>query len=525
MAQTVFASSLKEHPELANSTVGDNGYEGVTADQIEAAIKGESADLNAVATQLGAKFYTSSLFYLQNNTLRLYFKPVEYGQAMPNAGAYDGSKSDYYYYKDHADIPAAELDNQQSFSIAGVNFTYSALDYAKAVVESTKMEPEQQNLAKSLYLYNQAANAYFDEPAPAQNIVDLSTITEDTVVEDGYTITGTLQGDYKISIADGATVTLKNADITCLTGNATFAAITPLGNATIILEGNNTVMGPLNDNYNAIYIPKDYTLTIEGEGSLTASAGKAENETYYHWATAIGAGNNQEAGNIVINSGNITAISGSYCAAIGGSKGSNGGCGDITINGGTVTATCTSSRAAGIGSGENKSSCGNITINGGTVTATGGSEAPAIGSGAVDSSCGNITITGGEVTASGGESGAGIGSGVGNSSCGDITINGGTVTATCTGTNAAGIGSGAYESSCRDITINGGTVTATGGKGAPAIGSGVFGSSCSKITISANVTSVTATKGKYAPNSIGAGDNGSSCGDVTIEDGANVIQN
>ena len=60
MAQTVFASSLKEHPALANSTVGDNGYEGVTADQIEGAINDEASDLNEVAEQLGAKYYTNS---------------------------------------------------------------------------------------------------------------------------------------------------------------------------------------------------------------------------------------------------------------------------------------------------------------------------------------------------------------------------------------------------------------------------------------------------------------------------------
>ena len=88
MAQTVFATSLNEQPELANTVVGDNGYEGVTADQIEAAIKGESADLNAVATQLGAKYYTSSLIYLSKNTLRVYFTPTTYPGTIPNADKY-----------------------------------------------------------------------------------------------------------------------------------------------------------------------------------------------------------------------------------------------------------------------------------------------------------------------------------------------------------------------------------------------------------------------------------------------------
>ena len=421
-AQTVFADALTEKPDRADKNVGVPDYSGVTADAVAAKINGTASDLNEVATQLDAKYFTNSLFYLQNNTLRVYFTPVKYGQAMPNAEAYTGNQSGYYYYKDHADIPAAELDDQQDFAVGDVSFKYSPLNYVVNVLNSNMID-EQQNLAKALFLYNQAANAFFDEPAPAQNIVDLSTVTEDTTVEDGYTITGTLKGDYKISIAAGATVTLENVDITCLSSSATFAAITPLGNATIILKGNNTVMGPLINNYNAIFVPENTTLTIEGDGSLTASAGKAANEAYYHWATAIGAGNNQKAGNIVINSGNITAISGNYCAAIGGSQGYNG-CGDITINGGTVTATCTGSSTPAIGSGAYSSPCGDITINGGTVTATGGRGNPAIGSGAYGCSCGNITISANvtSVTATKG-SGASQSIGAGsNSTCGTVTI-------------------------------------------------------------------------------------------------------
>ena len=161
MAQTVFDSSLKEHPALANKTVGNNGYADVTAEQIGAAINGDASDLNAIATQLGAKYYTNSMIYLSKNTLRIYFTPTSYPGTIPNADKYAGNLSGYYYYVDHANIPAAELDDQQTFTVGGTTFTFSALDYAKAVVESTKMEPEQKNLAKALYLYNQKANAYF----------------------------------------------------------------------------------------------------------------------------------------------------------------------------------------------------------------------------------------------------------------------------------------------------------------------------------------------------------------------------
>ncbi len=411
MAQTVFVEYMEqpvEDPADIVSTVGKTDFNAVSADDIA----GEAPDLEAVATQLGCKYYTSSVIYLQNNTLRLYFTPNTYPGEMPHADDFDGQKFNYYYYVDKENIAAAELDNQQTFTVGDTTFTFSALDYAKAVVNSG-MGDDQKNLAKALYLYNKAANDYFDEPAPAQNIVDLSTVTEDTVVENGYTITGTLKGDYKISIADGATVTLRNVDITCLTNdnNVPFAGITPLGDATIMLEGANTVKGGY-ENYPGVFVPVGKTLTIDGTGSLTASSNG--------YGCGIGGGYQIASGNIEIKGGNITATGGQ--------------------------------NAAGIGSGGN-ASCGDITINGGTVTANGGVHGAGIGGGGWSASCGTITITGGTVEATGGALGAGIGNGR-FSRCGDITIAATVTSVTATkGSNAPNsIGAGLYGT-CGTITI------------------------------------------------------------------------
>ena len=93
-------------------------------------------------------------------------------------------------------------------------------------------------------------------------------------MQDGFTVTGTLKGDHKISIADGAKVTLKDVDITCLSNDdetAKFAGITLLGDATIMLEGANTGQGADGD-YPGIYVPVGKTLTIQGTGSLNASS-------------------------------------------------------------------------------------------------------------------------------------------------------------------------------------------------------------------------------------------------------------
>ena len=309
-------------------------------------------------------------------------------------------------------------------------------------------------------------------PAPAGPTLDLATVTAATTVEDGYTVTGTLGNNVKISIADGATVTLDGVTINGVSvSSSKWAGITCLGDATIILSGTNTVKGFYED-YPGIFVPENKTLTIQGAGSLTASSNG--------FGAGIGGGYQIACGNIVIEGGTVNAQGGTY--------------------------------AAGIGGG-NENSCGNISITGGTVNAQGGYNAAGIGSGSGDkNSCGNISITGGTITATGGNNyGAGIGSGY-RGSCGTVSITGGTITATG-GNYAAGIGSG-YRGSCDNISITGGTITATGGNYGAGIGSGDKGS-CGTVTITGGVTSVTATKGFDAPNSIGAGYNGT-CGTVTI---------
>ena len=47
----------------------------------------------------------------------------------------------------------------------------------------------------------------------AVKVVDLASLTADYEAKDGETLSGILGGNYKITIADGAVVTLKNAVI------------------------------------------------------------------------------------------------------------------------------------------------------------------------------------------------------------------------------------------------------------------------------------------------------------------------
>ena len=287
----------------------------------------------------------------------------------------------------------------------------------------------------------EAGKYYQSTVTMAKAATDLSKLTADYTVKNGETLTGTLAGNYKISIAAGATVTLDGVTINgANSGDFKWAGITCEGDATIILkdETTNKVTG-FSAEYPGIYVPSGNTLTIKGETKGTGSLNASSN-------------------------GNGAGIGGGYGNSI---------------------------------------NCGNIVIEGGDITATGSSYAAGIGS-ASNTTCGSITISGGTITANGGEYAAGIGTGYGDSaSCGDITISGGTVTATG-GENGAGIGTG-KSGSCYNITISGGTVSATGGEYAAGIGSGINWADCGNITITTGVTQVTVTKGNEAPNSIGPG--------------------
>lgn len=226
---------------------------------------------------------------------------------------------------------------------------------------------------------------------------DLSTLTADYTAKDGEVLTGTLGGNYKVSIAKDAHVMLKDVAINGVhvdKDTYKWAGITCAGSATIILVGSNVVRG-FCKYYPGIYIPVDKTLTIKGGGSLDASSNGL--------AAGIGGGDTNDdkginCGSIRIEGGTITATGGSSSPGIG--SGSHATCGDITISGGTVTAAG-GLRAAGIGSGH-KGKVASITIGEGiaSVTATAGyndyngSPIDPIGKGVYDAGSGTVTIDG-----------------------------------------------------------------------------------------------------------------------------------
>ena len=253
--------------------------------------------------------------------------------------------------------------------------------------------------------------------------INIADLCNDYTAQNGDILSGKLNKEVSISIADGATVTLDGVNINGDGGwnKGDYAGLTPLGDATIILkDGSENIVKGFNENYPGIFAADYKKLTIQGTGKLEASSNRR--------GAGIGGGYNTSCGKIEIQGGTITATGGTAGAGIGAGLGSypyGGYCGDITITGGTIKANG-GDGAAGIGSGGGCSSCGSITISGGTIEATGGNGAAGIGSGRNSSYvyCFGITITDDvtSVTATKGDGAPNsIGAGYG-ASCGTVTI-------------------------------------------------------------------------------------------------------
>lgn len=214
-------------------------------------------------------------------------------------------------------------------------------------------------------------------PASASLKFDGHTASHDIYIPDATTLSASgITVGSTITIGSGDTFTLSWTTIHVTSG----PGIQCSGNATIILDGTNTVTSTAEKCPAILAGGSGTTLTIQGSGSVTATGGK--------YGAGIGSGsfdsNYRTCGNIVIESGTVSATGGEEAAGIG--SGKQGFCGGITITGGTITATGGTS-GAGIGSGLGSTAilvsgtCGDITISGGTVTANGGQLGAGIGSG------------------------------------------------------------------------------------------------------------------------------------------------
>ena len=159
----------------------------------------------------------------------------------------------------------------------------------------------------------------------AEHIVVLDTLDEvDFRVKTDYVLTGTLRSNTMIYVGEGAVFTLRNATIQGEdVEKCRWAGIEIIGNATMILEGNNYVRG-YNGYWPGIFVRRTATLRIKGDGYLYAASNRygagigggaswTEKDSNMNPLTSY----DLDAGNILIEGGTIKAVGADRSPGIG----------------------------------------------------------------------------------------------------------------------------------------------------------------------------------------------------------------
>ena len=252
------------------------------------------------------------------------------------------------------------------------------------------------------------------------------------VAHHGDVLQGNLSSGH-ISIADGASVTLSGTTIKN-GSSSSHPVLGCLGDGTVLLAKDTDILLQVSNFYaSGIYVPKDKTVTIGGEGSLSIDPQDS-------YGAAIGgaydpiADKGIDCGTIIIEGGVLELSGGFNCPGIGAAAYSS--CDGIIIRGGIIKYSRGGFQASGIGTGYS-GVCGDILISGGTI--------------------GYKEVVNGEEKyhgAQGGKYAAGIGCGVAGT-CGDITIGPDiTFLIAMKGENALKhIGRGGFSSTCGTVTV------------------------------------------------------------------------
>lgn len=399
-------------------------------------VKDKNAPSAVTVNADGSYTYTSGTFTSQDGTLasaakcNLYYGVAQYGDGQNISctfgvntsmmkfsvvtGLAENSTVTLSYKSDGTTIASANFN----VGADGTNIVYMSIPAGKYTGAQTLVCNDGSRDATATLSATQAnfsAGETYSKP-----FVFLFDGTGEITATNGAIIAGTGGSNTHLNIAADATVTLSDVTNTQCNGRD-WAGITCLGNATINLNGTNSVRAY---NYPGVYAAHnngagdEYTLTIQGSGSLDAYSTNAAGIGSYHYSGG-------RCGNIEIKGGTITSTGGAGETGIGAAYSSQ--CGNITISGGNVSAKIFyyGAGSAGIGAGYG-ATCGNITISGGTVTASAynqGGQAAGIG-GSYGSTCGTITITSAVTKVTAIKTGSNfIGAGD-NGTCGTVTIDG-----------------------------------------------------------------------------------------------------
>lgn len=242
---------------------------------------------------------------------------------------------------------------------ATTNYVYSHTESSPAIARN-------EMLTAKVDLKLTANSGHMEEIVePTYRSINVASASFPIYAQDGDTLYGTMNSSYtskQCFIPEGATVTLKNLTMTYMT-------FVSQGSSTINLEGTNSVAAAMGRP--AIFVSSGKTLTIQGDGNLTAKGGTN--------AAAIGCGTATNGyatcGNIVIKGGTIDATggNGNDAAAIGTGNESGNTCGYITVENTVTKVTAKKGKASSIaciGTGIAGTTCGTVTIGGVTQTVT-----------------------------------------------------------------------------------------------------------------------------------------------------------
>ena len=263
---------------------------------------------------------------------------------------------------------------------------------------------------------------------------------------DEYSFQGSGESPYGITV-EGGTHKIALTDVQIVSSNS-FTFDINGGNVTLELTGSNAFVSGASC---GVLVDKEASLTITGEGSVTAIATAELEDGKSNGCAGLGGYAGEDSGPIVIESGTVYARGAVYASGLGGGA---HGVANVTINGGQVYAFG-GHFSAGIGGGTGwEGTAGKITISGGYVYAEANNGA-GIGCGDEgghnDYPAGTVTITGGTIEAYSME-GAGIGAGNGPGDSGrgpKITISGGTIYAYSS--QGEEIGQGKNHSECPEL--------------------------------------------------------------------------
>ena len=334
------ATSGTQNGTLESAAANDQANAIVTVASVEAGnitISESEASFNTTTAMLKLTLKDGSANALNATSLKITVDGVDIFTASPTAATYTANGDGVLYFAVPEQFDAAAIIAQEK---SGGSPTPPLIETWRTNLNTYDVTFTA-TVGSNTYTatktgYKLAAGKYYATELTMAKLTNLSSISgTEYTVQDGEVLTGTLASNVKISIAapvapaTTTTVTLKDADINgsgTLSGD--YAGITCEGNATIILEGTNTVKG-FYMSRSGIYIAENKTLTIQGSGSLAATGGGS-----YSGGAGIGGSYRGTCGAITITSGvtSVTATKGSGAPnSIG--AGSSGTCGTVTIGG------------------------------------------------------------------------------------------------------------------------------------------------------------------------------------------------